>query len=180
MTDYSTRSFSEWPLDLLVDYALKIHHRNIRTEGPATLRLLSELSENSTVMADVERHFSQSLNDLENHLLKEENVLFPYITELFEASQQRRRIEPMHCGTVANPIGVMMMEHQDEQERHRHIADLTGGYTAPAGASPQYVEALDRLRRFSEDLDEHIHIENDIVFPRAEQLEKEWVEGCGF
>ena len=180
MTDNSTRSFSEWPLDLLVDYVLKIHHRNIRLEGPKTLAMISALKEKVAVMDDVERHFSQSLDDLDNHFFKEENVLFPYVGDLFEASRRGQRISPMHCGTVANPIGVMMMEHQDEQERHRRIVDLTCGYKAPAGASPGYVEVLDRLRRFAEDLDEHIHIENDIIFPRAEQLEKEWVDGCVF
>lgn len=106
--------FSSWPLDLLMDYILKIHHRGIRKNGPELLALLEKVErvhgEAHPELHELKLLVSESLNDLEMHLQKEENVLFPYLYDLYSAQEQGQRMEPMHCGTIANPIRVMRME----------------------------------------------------------------------
>ena len=103
--------FSSWPLDLLMDYILKIHHRGIRKNGPELLTLLEKVErvhgEAHPELHELKLLVSESLNDLEMHLQKEENVLFPYLYDLYSAQEQGQRMDPMHCGTIANPIRVM-------------------------------------------------------------------------
>jgi regulator of cell morphogenesis and NO signaling len=176
--DTSRHEFGEWPVDLLIDYALKVHHRGIREKGPRLLQLIRLLMDENMVMAEIEQLFSQSLENLENHLRKEENVLFPYLYDLLEASRNGEHIEAMHCGTIANPIRVMVMEHEDEKERHQRIGDLTNGYSAPADASEDYKLLVAGLKDFAADLHEHTHIENDIIFPYCQRIEEKIVESC--
>lgn len=169
--------FTDWPLDLLSDYVLKIHHRNIRTQGPQTEALLDKVTEvhakRHPELKQVKALFHESLIDLENHLTKEENVLFPYIYELFEAKATGRWLPPFHCGTILHPISVMEDEHSHEGERYEIIASLTHGYTAPEDACASYRLALQQLHAFEQALHEHIHLENNLIFPRTLQLEQE-------
>lgn len=171
--------FAKWPTDLLIDYVLKIHHRNIRDNGP---QLLTDIEKVAAVHGD--RHaeldqlvtlFRQSLDDLENHLQKEEQVLFPYCYELFAAQMEGSRHQPMHCGTVANPIRVMLREHNDEGTRYKYIRNLMNDFRAPEDACPTYRLMLADLEAFMDGLFEHIHIENNILFPRFVELESQCV-----
>lgn len=173
----SRLDFKEWPLDLLLDYALKVHHRTIRREGPITLALAEAVAKEDPRMSEVKELFAQSLSDLENHLMKEEQVLFPYLYELFEAAEQQESIPAMHCGTISHPIRVMLMEHDGEMDRHSRIAALTNDYAVPQGASDDYVKLMKRLKEFRDALLEHIHIENDLIFPGFEALEPLFSEG---
>ena len=171
--------FASWPTDLLIDYVLKIHHRDIRTKGP---QLLKDIERVAAVHGDAhpELHqlvklFAASLDDLESHLQKEEQVLFPYGYKLFEASQRKDRVEKMHCGTVANPIRVMHSEHSDEGTRYKFIRNLMNGFAAPGDACVSYRLMLADLEAFMDGLFEHIHLENNILFPRFVALEKRLV-----
>lgn len=172
--------FASWPLDLLIDYVLKIHHRGIRSKGPELLELIAKVrrvhGEAHPELDELYRLVSVSLEDLEMHLQKEENVLFPYLYELFEASQQGRIIGAMHCGSIANPIGVMHMEHENEGSRYLHIREITGGFRVPDDACASYRLMLAQLEAFVDALFEHIHIENNILFPKFLELEQEWVQ----
>ncbi len=172
MEDKSRYNFGEWPLDLLIDYVLKVHHRAVREKGPDTLALIGKVKSENPVLDEVEALFAQSLNDLDVHLMKEERVLFPFILDLFDTSRDGGEMGPMHCGTVRNPINVMMADHDGELERHARIATLLNGYKAPDDASDDYKDMVYRLSEFSRDLREHTHVENDFIFPEAIELEK--------
>jgi regulator of cell morphogenesis and NO signaling len=173
--DTSKFQFSEWPLDLLIDYALKIHHRRIRENGPSLLALIRSIQHENAILPQLADLFAQSLDDLDEHLMKEENVLFPYLYDLIAADREGSAIAPMHCGTISNPIRVMMMEHDSETSRHQQISDLARQYTAPADASDTYRDVLAGLKEFRANLYEHVHIENDIIFPQCEVLEQKIV-----
>ena len=82
---------------------------------------------------------SESLQDLEIRT-KEENVLFPLVGQqrLYAAQQQGQRMEPMHCGTIANPIRVMKMEHEGEGDRYLHIIELTRHFSVPQDGCASY------------------------------------------
>lgn len=173
--------FAQWPTDLLIDYVLKIHHRNIRSKGPV---LLADIKKVAAVHGD--RHpelgqltdlFRMSLDDLENHLQKEEQVLFPYCYSLFEAAERGQHSEQMHCGTVANPIRVMLREHNDEGTRYKYIRNLMNDFRTPEDACASYRLMLADLEAFMDGLFEHIHIENNILFPRFVELEAKCVRG---
>ena len=171
--------FDSWPTDLIIDYVLKIHHRNIRSRGP---RLLADIEHLAAVhgashpeLEQLKTLFAQSLDDLENHLQKEEQVLFPYCYHLIESQQKGDKVEAMHCGTVANPIRVMLREHSDEGLRYKFIRNLMHDYAVPADACPSYRLMLQDLEAFMDALFEHIHLENNILFPRFVDLEQRCV-----
>ena len=172
--------FKAWPTDLLADYVLKIHHRGIRRDGPDILRLLEKVQnahgDNHPELYEVGELFEASYNALLMHLQKEENVLFPYIYRLCQAKLQNFKASSFHCGSVAAPINVMEHEHADEGDRHARIEALTNGYTPPADACGSYALLLKKLKAFRDDLHEHIHLENNLIFPRALGLEKEVVD----
>ncbi|HPW70715.1 MAG TPA: iron-sulfur cluster repair di-iron protein [Bacteroides graminisolvens] len=171
--------FASWPIDLLIDYVLKIHHRGIRQKGPQMKQLLDKVAsvhgDTHPELYTIQELFEGSLIDLNMHLQKEENVLFPYVLELFEAAEAGQPAEEMHCGSVAYPIDAMMAEHDNEGERYRTIDGLTNHYTAPADACDSYRLILKQLHDFEKALHEHIHLENNIIFPRAIELEKKSV-----
>ena len=190
--------FEKWDLDLLVDYILKFHHRNTRKYGTEIYNLLlavnrsrhTSMSKYGTeiynLLLDVDSrhheldkvtdHFRNSIQDLDTHCTKEEQVLFPYIMNLYEAAEQNQHIMPFHCGTIEAPINMMMADHDDELSRHERIRELTNNYTAPEGAEPAYQNVLNRLKEFRDYMMEHIWIENEIVFPRALEIEETNVE----
>ena len=94
-----------------------------------------------------------------------------------EANSQQRAQQGFHCGSVQNPIAVMMSDHEGETARHEHIAYLTHQFTAPEGAETEYQAVLDRLKEFKEALEEHILIEDIIIFPRAITAEEGNTQG---
>lgn len=171
-----TVDFKSWPTDLLVDYILKYHHRNIRKQGPEIAVLLDKVcrvhGDNHPELFEIQQLFNESLIDLENHLQKEEMVLFPYVYELCLAEGNDTSIPPFHCGTIESPIAVMMAEHDAEGERYHHIAHLTNNYTTPIDGCNSYRLVLEKLKAFETALHHHIHLENNIVFPRAIKLEE--------
>lgn len=171
--------FASWPLDLLMDYILKIHHRGIRAQGPELLNLLEKVErvhgEAHPELHELKMLVSESLQDLEMHLQKEENVLFPYLYDLYVAFEQGQRMEPMHCGTIANPIRVMKMEHEGEGNRYLHIIELTDHFSVPQDGCASYRLMMQELEAFVDALFEHIHLENNLLFPRFEEIERKIV-----
>lgn len=163
--------FETWDLDLLVDYVLKFHHRNTRKYGNELLERLNQLATNHPELDRVVDHFRNSIADLDLHCQKEENVLYPFIIELFNAAELGQEHTPFHCGSIQFPINAMMADHSDEIERHDRIAELTNNYTAPEGAEPEYVKDLADLKQFRNYLLEHIYVENEVIFPRALAIE---------
>lgn len=175
----ATIPFDSWPTDLLIDYVLKIHHRNIRTKGPALLadieRVASVHGAAHPELNQLVTLFAHSLDDLESHLQKEEQVLFPYCYDLIDADMRGQSRGQMHCGTVANPIRVMLREHHDEGTRYKYIRILMKDFIAPDDACATYRLMLEELETFMDALFEHIHIENNILFPRFVELESRCV-----
>lgn len=168
--------FASWPTDLLIDYVLKIHHRNIREQGPELLALVEKVArvhgDKHPELREIYELVAESIEDLLAHLVKEEQVLFPYLLQLDEAAKQGIKTGPMHCGSVIHPIGVMRMEHEMEAQRYTLITQLSGGYQAPEGACTSYRKMMSDLQNFMTALYEHIHLENNILFLRALELEE--------
>lgn len=167
--------FDSWPTDLLIDYVLKVHHRGIRAKGPGLLNDIRTVArvhgDSHPELLQLEELFAASLRDLESHLQKEEQVLFPYCYALYEASMRKESHAPMHCGSVANPIRVMLHEHNDEGKRYKYIRLLMKDFVAPEDACATYRLMLQDLESFMDGLFEHIHIENNILFQRFQELE---------
>ena len=151
------------------------HHAFLREELPRLTELTAMVhrahGENHPELAEVETLFADLRAELENHLEKEEQVLFPMI-ESMEAS---RNVEPSHCGSVRNPIGVMEDEHDGAAAALSRLRALTGDFTPPADGCNAYRALMAGLVELEHDLHRHIHKENSVLFPRATALEAELI-----
>ncbi len=167
--------YNAWPLDLLADYVEKTHHRYVQNKIPDILPFLNKIvrvhGERHPELAEVEQLFNASASELSAHMKKEELILFPHIRKLYAAQSTATPVQAAF-GTVQNPIQVMMQEHDHEGERFRKIAELTNDYTPPADACNTYKVTFSMLKEFEDDLHLHIHIENNILFPKAITLEE--------
>ncbi|HLV50641.1 MAG TPA: iron-sulfur cluster repair di-iron protein [Flavobacterium sp.] len=174
-TQDSGIDYNAWPLDLLVDYVEKKHHRYVETKiqeiTPFLEKVVRVHGDRHPELAEVEQLFKASAGELTQHMKKEEMILFPFIRKMVEAKNTGTAVQASF-GTVQNPIRMMMHEHDGEGERFRKIAALTDNYTPPADACNTYKVTFALLKEFEEDLHLHIHLENNILFPKAIKLEK--------
>ena len=135
--------FAGWPIDLLIDYVLKMcHHRKSVPKVPVNRSIINQSNQRIQriiiQLLQVQAPFRDSLPVWKNHLSKEENVLFPYVYEMFQAKEEGLKIAEFHCGTILYPIEVMEDEHNHEGERFEKISSLTNGFTAPEDACASF------------------------------------------
>jgi regulator of cell morphogenesis and NO signaling len=173
----NTTDYKSWPLDLLADYIEKKHHRYVVEK---TLEIQPYLNKICSVhggrhpeLFEIKDHFNATAEALAQHMKKEELILFPYVRQMVQAQQEKSNWETAPFGTVQNPIDMMMEEHTTEGDRLRKIESLSNQYTPPADACNTYMVAIALLKEFEQDLHLHIHLENNILFPKAIALEKE-------
>ncbi|MGP1500323.1 iron-sulfur cluster repair di-iron protein [Bergeyella cardium] len=170
--------FSSWPLDLLADYVERIHHRYVEEKTPIIQAFLDKLCKvhggRHPELFEIKELFDASAQDLGAHLKKEELILFPFIKNMVKAKQTGEPLKQPQFGSVENPVSMMKHEHNVEGERFRKIAEITDDYTPPADACNTYRVAFAMLQEFEDDLHRHIHIENNILFPKSIELEKEF------
>lgn len=168
-----TADYRNWPLDLLVDYVEKKHHRYVTAKLPELTQYLGKLckvhGERHPELFEIRDEFAHVATELAFHMQKEEKILFPFVRKL--ATEKHPELPPF--GTVENPIHMMMEEHSVEGDRFVKISTLSHQYSPPADGCTTYRVAFALLKEFEEDLHMHIHLENNIMFPRAIQLEQE-------
>src|SRR5690606_13176180 len=119
-------------------------------------------------LAEVQQYFAALRSELEPHMFKEEQILFPAIRRLEQAATQLA----FPFGTVANPIRMMELEHDTAGHAMARIRELTGDYLPPADACNTYRATFDALQSLERDLHAHVHKENCILFPRAMEREQ--------
>lgn len=167
--------YKSWPLDLLTEYIEKKHHRYVEEKIPIIRQFLDKLcrvhGERHPELLKINELFTASAGELAAHMKKEELILFPFVKKMVKATLNGNTIELPHFGTVNNPISMMMQEHDNEGERFRKIAELTNNYNPPADACNTYRVTFAMLDEFEKDLHLHIHLENNILFPKAAKLE---------
>lgn len=177
-TDGNSIDFNSWPLDLLADYVEKTHHRYVEEKTPVLQQFLDKLCKvhggSHPELFQIKELFDGSAQDLAAHMKKEELMLFPFIKTMVRAQIEGNAIPQPPFGSVENPVNMMKHEHTVEGERLRKIAELTDEYTPPADACNTYKVTFAMLQDFENDLHKHIHLENNILFPKAIQLEKEF------
>jgi regulator of cell morphogenesis and NO signaling len=121
----------------------------------------------------IARLYNEVADELAHHLEKEEIILFPYVNQLAAAKRNSVKIQAPHFGSVNNPITMMEAEHEFAGDHFHEIATLSDQYTAPPEACNTYRVLYAKLKEFEDDLHTHIHLENNILFPKAKTLEQE-------
>lgn len=168
-------NFDEWDLGFLADYITNVHHRYVRANLPLMQEFTAKVArvhgkanpENVQIAALVE----ELVAELQQHMMKEEHILFPYVKQLEAASRDEAPMVSAPFGTVQNPIRMMEHEHDHAGTIMKEIRTLSNDYTPPEHACNTYRVAYYKLEEFEADLHKHIHLENNILFPKAITLE---------
>jgi regulator of cell morphogenesis and NO signaling len=163
------------PLSDLTRHIRERHHRYVREAIVRVQTLLEKVGakhgENHPEITDIQRLFTEVGREMIMHMRKEEQILFPYIDALERAANAHGSVEPPFFQTVRNPIHAMMKEHDAAGELVKQIRKASSEYTAPADACTSYEALYQDLREFEADLHQHVHLENNILFPRAVEME---------
>ena len=169
--DESVVDVSAMSLTELADHIETTHHNFLRSEFPRldkmTLKVASVHGEMNPRLHLIRETFLALTAELSSHMMKEENILFPMVRQLDESEES-----PMfHCGSIANPIRQMESEHSQAGSALEQLRKLTDDYTPPDWACNTYRAMLDALAYLERDLHLHIHKENNVLFPRALEME---------
>jgi len=163
------------PLAELTKHIRERHHSYVRGSIPGLRGLLAKIREKHggqhRELAEIEKLFGDVAREMLMHMQKEEQILFPFIDTMERAANGEGAIEPPFFQTVKNPIYSMMQEHDSAGELMRQIRMASGGYKAPADGCTSYQAAYQGLEEFEKDLHLHVHLENNILFPRAVEME---------
>ena len=168
--------YNEWSLDFLADYIVNTHHsyvvKNLPDIRTYATKVMKVHGSRHPELVPVWKLVEQVYTEMMSHMVKEEKVLFPYIKELVAATNKIQPVQASHFGTVQNPINMMEMEHEVVGTCLAEIRELTNNYTLPEDACASYSLLYRMLDEFEEDLHLHVHLENNILFPKALDLEK--------
>lgn len=165
--------WSHAPLTELANHIEATHHQYLRSELPRLAMLFEKVDR-----AHGDRHphmricreiYSSFRSELESHMMKEEHVLFPMIRFIDGTSQA----PACHCGSISDPIRVMESEHDSAGDALATMRELTSGFAPPADACNTYRVLLDGLAELERDMHQHVHKENNILFPRALRRERD-------
>jgi regulator of cell morphogenesis and NO signaling len=177
VNENSSYNYESWGLDFLIDYIVNTHHnyvlKMIPTISEHVNKVASVHGQNHPEFKEIARIFTSTYKDLKQHMMKEEQILFPHIKYLVKTKDSGNKSESPYFGTVKNPIRMMEAEHQNAGDELYAIRELSHNYTIPEDACNTYRVTLQELKEFEEDLHKHVHLENSLLFPKSIKLEEE-------
>jgi regulator of cell morphogenesis and NO signaling len=177
------RDWGKVPLGELTTHIVEKYHAYVRQEIPRVILLAAKVvgvhGKNHGELPQTQSSFQVLAEELTTHLMKEERILFPYIEQLDVAGNCGRQPAPSVFGTVKIPVRMMMMEHDSAGELLHKIREVTSNYAVPADACISFKMLYRALEEFEADLHQHIHLENNILFPRAVEFEAGGIKGLG-
>ena len=171
------KDFQSASLPELITHILDTHHVFTKSEmerlEALTAKVIAAHGGNHPELIKFGELFNQLCADLRPHMFKEEQVLFPYIMGMTKAKKNNQPAPFAPFGTVNNPVRMMMREHDTAGQILRELRAITSDYQVPADGCISYRTLYRALEEFEKDLHQHIHLENNILFPKALELENE-------
>lgn len=172
-----TEDYKSWDPDFLADYIVNKHHKYVANSHPMMLELSAKVArvhgDRHPELIEINRLFNEIAEELTMHMYKEENVLFPFIREIARAKRDGTELKPPIFGTIQNPIDMMESEHVSAGGSLEEIKELSSNFTPPEDACNSFRVFFSKLNEYELDLHQHIHLENNILFPKAIAIEKE-------
>jgi iron-sulfur cluster repair di-iron protein len=169
--------YNEWSLDFLADYIVNTHHSYVRKTLPDIKAYAEKVKKvhgkTHPELLSIYRLVEDVNAELSAHMIKEEVVLFPYIKELVAAKKETKPVHAEQFDKIQNPINRMEMEHEMVGNNLAEIRKLSKNYEIPEDACATYSLLYRMLDEFEEDLHLHVHLENNILFPKALEIEKQ-------
>ncbi|USN45382.1 MAG: iron-sulfur cluster repair di-iron protein [Candidatus Woesearchaeota archaeon] len=164
-------------LDSLAEHIVNKHHTYVRKRIPEIEPFLTKLvrvhGEKHPELQKTRKIFNEIKDELTTHMQKEESILFPYIKKLVQEKKEGNTIPQSPFGTIKNPIQMMEQEHEQAGNGFKEIRTITNNLIPPEDACNTYRVTFSMLAEFEDDLHRHIHLENNVLFPKAIELEDE-------
>jgi regulator of cell morphogenesis and NO signaling len=174
-SNYGNQNHDDWQLNFMVDYIINNHHQYVRRMIPVISlhsdKVASVHGSNHPETLRIADLFLSVREELEMHMMKEERILFPYIKELHAAEENNIELTPPPFGSIQNPIRMMELEHTSAGDALYQIRKLSNNYAHPDDACNTFKALYSELKEFEEDLHRHIHLENNILFPKSIVME---------
>ncbi len=163
-------------LDALMEHIVERHHQYLRCELPVMELTITRSAEmrgrgDASTLVPLVRIFRYFRRELELHLRKEEEVLFPLIRRLETAFQNGDKLPRFRFGPLANPIDIMEEDHAAEKRELEKMLALTGNYSGPSDVAALYRSLFERIRAVDADMHRHVYLENEILFRRVTDME---------
>jgi len=172
----AAHNYNSWSPSLLIDYIVERHHQFVRvktSEIEVYARKVAKVHGSRHVeLNDILQEFMTLKGELLEHLEKEEQMLFPYIKALAEAEKEKTSVDKTQFGSLENPVKMMEDEHDEAGEAMAKIQELSNNFTPPEDACATYRVLFQNLEGFQDDLHKHVHLENNVLFPKALDLEQ--------
>ncbi len=167
-------NFGQWELSFLADYIVNTHHAYLKENTgqiAASARKIAEVhGARHPEVVEIAAIFAKVAADLEGHLKEEEEVLFPAVRRIAAARKSGSSPEPEDLERIRASLAQLDREHQEIGDAVHAIRHLSDGYAVPGDVCNTYLVTYRKLREFEDDLHKHVHLENNILFPRAAQL----------
>jgi len=173
--------FDSWEIDFLVDYIYNVHHRYLKKAllevKEQVQRFLDDHRKKFPELEEIETIMNQFMKDFPPHMKQEEEVFFPYIKQIHHAYKHRESYARLLIRTLRKPIEeVMIKEHDITGSALHRLRKITNNYTPPEKACITYKITFSKLKELDKDLVQHIHLESNILFPKAIKMEQELLE----
>jgi regulator of cell morphogenesis and NO signaling len=170
-TDWTNASLAE-----LADYIEARHHTFMKEQMPRLSAMLVKVKrahgdKHGEMLTELEDVYLSLREEIESHLMKEEKILFPYIRQIEAHAAGKGPVPQAHCGSVTNPISQMEFEHDNAGNALKRMRELSNNYVVPPDGCSTFAALYEALAGMETDLHEHIHLENNILFPKAIELE---------
>jgi regulator of cell morphogenesis and NO signaling len=170
----SSARFDTWSPEQLIGHIVAKHHAYVRRAMPSLIAYTRKLAAVHGIrhpeLVEIAAITEDIAEEMTSHMAKEERVLFPYIVALSEAVRQELPVPWAPFGTVDGPIRMMKEDHDWTGAAVARIRELTNGFAVPDDGCTTYRVCLEELNAFERDLHEHVHLENNMLFPAARKL----------
>lgn len=175
-----TDDFDSWSLDRLANYIIEVHHTYIKETIPQLVQYATRIDlvhgKRNPELTSLKNHVDQLAEELLSHMRKEEMILFPMVIDLVQAPEEEATTFNSRFGALQSAVRVMEAEHDDAGSLMQQIREETNNFTPPSNACNTWRVTYGMLGEFESDLFQHIHLENNILFPKALAMEPAVVE----
>lgn len=170
-------NYDSWDLDFLADHIVNVHHKYVTENSTLLMGYATKVAtvhgHHYTEVVKINDLVLDVIKELAVHMKKEELILFPFIKQVVLASKIKSKLKPAHFGNVTIPIQMLEDEHEKAGDIFKNIAKLSNNYTPPDEACNTFKALYSKLKEFEQDLHHHIHLENNILFPKVIKLEQQ-------
>lgn len=170
-------AYNEWPIPFLTDYIQYVHHGYLKAALPALRQLMASFVPGHLKkyphLAEVQQTFLDLADELEEHAREEEESIFPYVKQVTSTYQQKEKYGGLFVRTMRKPLAqTIEKEHGRIVSLLKQLRAQTGNYTFGADACANYQVIYGKLKEFDADMVQHMHLENNILYPKALEMEK--------